>query len=689
MLRRLTFPIWSAPLVLLGVTLAAYGLFAAQQGYAWDDWGIVGVYTLRGPQALLDYFALARPLWGYFYVGGIALIGIEPFAWQVFALLMRWLAAVALWWCLRLLWPRHGAFAFWASAFALVYPGFSQHSIAMVYGQYSLMLAAFYVSLGFSLWGLRPRRGRAVLIILALCLSALHLFSTEYFFGLELVRPALFWVALGESEALPLRRWMQTARAYLPYGLLLGVFLVWRVFFFESQLYDISLTPSALFLSLPAQFADGIWNALAAAWMGVFRLPSPEMGTRLTLIYWVILAAVFAFFVYYPRRLKTEDGDEKARRAPVLQWLGIGSFAALTAGIPFYAANLPVQLKFPDDRFTQPFAFGVSLLLAAALELLPRLSWRTIAAAVLLALAVGAQIQNGFSFRQDWKRQQAYFWQLAWRAPGLKSGVTLLAERSPFQFTDDDALTAPTNWTYMRGGLDGRGVHQLSMATRLNFQTDVMRFDRPIEGKFFASDFIVSADQLLVTQFAPPSCLRVLHPLYDADLPVAPRSREATESLLRLGVPILRREEAAALPLSNIEQIVAAPETPARPPEEIFGAEPPRQWCYYFEKADLARSQGDWEEVARLGDEAFSVPYHPSNPAEYLPFIEAYARLGRLSQAKKLTLDTALQMPILKPSLCALWQRVTVNGVWTDAERFFIQQIQNELRYCPVTNANE
>ena len=62
MLRRLSFSSRSVPVVLLGVTLAAYGWFAAQQGYAWDDWGFAWVGHYIGRAGLDAYFAVARPL---------------------------------------------------------------------------------------------------------------------------------------------------------------------------------------------------------------------------------------------------------------------------------------------------------------------------------------------------------------------------------------------------------------------------------------------------------------------------------------------------------------------------------------------------------------------------------------------------------------------------------------------------
>jgi len=689
--RRFSFSSQTVPVVFLGSSLAAYGWFAAQQGYAWDDWGLIWMASLPGKQVLLDYFALARPLWGYFYVASTSLIGTNPFAWQVFALIMRWLAAVALWWCLRLIWPRQTKFAFWASVFALVYPGFSQHSIAIAYGHYSMMIAIFYTSLGLSLLALRTQRAKKAKVIAALILSAIQLISTEYFFGLELLRPILFWAVIGGSE--PDLRWRlkRSFQAYIPYSLLVIVFATWRGFFFESQLYPISSQPSALFSSLPRQVVDGIWNSTVAAWGNVFRLPPFNMmGARLTLVYWVVLLVVFALFVYYSNRLRTVTvTQDEAILPPTLQWFGVGILALITAGIPFYVARLPVQLKFPDNRFTQPFAFGIAILLAAGLELLPDVSWRTFAAGLLVTLAVGLQAQNAFFFREDWKLQKAYFWQLTWRAPGLQSGTAILSERSPFEFTDDDALSFPTNWIYMPNLSDKGLYQQVSMATRLDFQADTMRFRQPIEGKLLKGDFIVEPNKLLVVQFSPPSCLRVLNPIYDSDLPVAPRSREMTNVLFEMGFPFLRREEAAALPLSNMGQVISAPERPARPPEALFGAEPLHQWCYYFEKADLARAGGDWAKVARLGDEAFSEPYYPNNLSEYLPFIEAYARLGRINEARKLTLETARQMPVLKPALCAVWQRVLASESLSESDQILAGQIQTSLEYCPVEDANE
>jgi hypothetical protein len=173
----------------------------------------------------------------------------------------------------------------------------------------------------------------------------------------------------------------------------------------------------------------------------------------------------------------------------------------------------------------------------------------------------------------------------------------------------------------------------------------------------------------------------VLHPVYDRDLPLAPRTGEIADEWLETGVPILPRTAAQALELSNLEQIVQTKKDEVALPS-VFGPEPSHTWCYYFEKADLARQVGDWEKVSDIGDQVFSIPYYPDDLSEYLPFVEAYARTGRWEDARDLTRDAANAMPILEPALCAVWQRVEADSS-TTIPYAQIEKMKTELGYCP------
>ena len=60
-------------------------------------------------------------------------------------------------------------------------------------------------------------------------------------------------------------------------------------------------------------------------------------------------------------------------------------------------------------------------------------------------------------------------------------------------------------------------------------------------------------------------------------------------------------------------------------PAYSFGPELPQGWCYYYQKADLARQEGDWDEIARLGNDAQKLDLHPNDQIEWMPFLQAYA----------------------------------------------------------------
>ena len=91
-----------------------------------------------------------------------------------------------------------------------------------------------------------------------------------------------------------------------------------------------------------------------------------------------------------------------------------------------------------------------------------------------------------------------------------------------------------------------------------------------------------------------------------------------------------------AAPRSKIENVIVDAE-PVSPPEYIYGREPERGWCSYFQMADLAAQTGDWERVAALGDEAIALSFSPEDRVEWLPFLKGYAIRGDAETLKQLS----------------------------------------------------
>ena len=72
------------------------------------------------------------------------------------------------------------------------------------------------------------------------------------------------------------------------------------------------------------------------------------------------------------------------------------------------------------------------------------------------------------------------------------------------------------------------------------------------------------------------------------------------------------------------------------PPQSIFGSEPAHEWCYYYQKAALARQQGDWETIHELYREALSQGLYPNDSVEWIPFAQACMVLGDLDKLRAL-----------------------------------------------------
>ncbi len=176
---------------------------------------------------------------------------------------------------------------------------------------------------------------------------------------------------------------------------------------------------------------------------------------------------------------------------------------------------------------------------------------------------------------------------------------------------------------------------------RLNGTLQGLQPQVPIDQDYLAAAFHGNTSQVIALYFEPPGCLRVLDPQLDAE-------NQMLSTLMRRAALLSR------------QGLIQSPESgqAAQPPAAVFGEEPAHGWCYYYEKADLARQQQDWETVVALGEQAFALGDYPNDPAERLPFIEGYAHTGNWSRALELSRESQDITPLMQPVLCRLWQRI-------------------------------
>lgn len=651
MLKKFRFPLWTFPVALAALITLAYGILSARQGFYWDDWPFTWIARNLGDEGFVRYFSTNRPVRAFFYIWLYPVLGYEPLPWQLFSLALRALSGLALWALLRRVWPQHARPAAAVTLLFLIYPGFSQQPLAVTYSSFFFVQTLLFTSITLTLAALaNPRRAR-LYHGAALTLSAVNLFTMEYFVGLELLRAVFIYVTLQGPGRL-----RAALRAWWPYAALLGVYLFWRIFIFGFILYkpelmsETAAAPAQTLLTLPLTIAQDVSTAALGVWLMSFRLPDVDaFGRASTLVYAILTLGGSALATLYLSRLATghSQPEPSLGRARANGWMWLGLFAMLVSGGVFWVARLDIRPEFPNDRFLLPFALGSAFFIVGLAERFARPAWLRVAViGLLVGFGIGQQFQYGNFYRREWERQQSFFWQMAWRAPELKPGTLLVSYESPFKTYTDNSLTAPFNWVYApENTTQHMDVMYYFLTVRLDMGRPLLQPDQPIVQNYLAAGFSGNTSNMLVIDFNPPACLRVYDPAAD------------------LGIPMLPGDLRNVQPLSNLNQIITDPPAPARPlPESIFGREPLHGWCYHYQKADLARQRGDWEEVARLGDLAFALNDRPNEASERVVFIEGYAHTGRWDEALALTREARAITPAMQPMLCAAWQRIATQG---------------------------
>lgn len=657
----------SVPVILFIVAALTYGLFFWERGFYWDEAPWTWIYYRLGPAALTKTFSTSRPFWGMIYQVTMPLLGPYPWRWQFLMVILRWLTAVLVWMLLRQVWPKDERPALWGSLLFLVYPGLGQNFIALMYSHFYIVLNCFLFSLYLSVLAIRQPDRRVLLTIAALAFSVVNLLTMEYFYFMEFLRFVLFWIVLDGDWKQRIRR---ATLLFIPYfAIMVGVTL-WRLFFFENQNASYSYVTLDLLhenplLGIATLFrAVGMafWETVVHAWAFPFEATGVEqLGLRVTILaaLLVLVSAILIALYLLLRRL------ERTERAPVWQIFLLGFASWLLAGGSFWLVGIEPQLHFSADRFTMPFMLGSSIFLVAVLSLLharPRLQYSLLA--LLIAFSIGKQFETNIAYVRDWDVHQDLFWQMSWRIPAMERNTALISNDLPVTYFSDNSLSGPLNWIYGREGEMDHILYFISI--RLNRGLPDLVPELPIEQNYLAKTFHGNTSQLLVIDYSPPGCMRVLDPQID--------------SANRLLVPLLR--EAASL--SNTEMIHQ--QSAMTLPASLFAPEPVHGWCYYFEKADLARQFGDWQKVAELGDIAFQLDDHPNNPVERFVFIEGYAHIGDWERAVRLSRESyRVSKNYVGPLLCRLWQRIEAEtaGDLSDGRSEALAEIKSMLACKP------
>ena len=640
------------PLLLFLIAVISYAIQSLWLGFYWDDWPKVLFLESIGPQAFSE-IAAHRPLNGKWYVLLTSLIGARPFAWQMIALFFRILSAIAFWVLLKNIWPKSKDFSSWGAILFLIYPGFTQQNIAFTYYIHFLALSAILFSFYLTIRALQSSGKRNFLHFLALVLSLINMLTTDYFYGLELLRPLIIAIIIWKPKSRFIENIRSSLRKWTPYLMLVIVIFAWRSTLDAPESYEIaifdnflSLETSSWFSQIGTMFID-IWDASFVAWFRsipmLLQFNSNSKISWISVSLFISIGILLYIFYYSPKQNPPMDAKIENQRSKL-----IFAFAALfLANIPVWVSGLEASLEFPANRLNLPMAAGASILMIAMIKLIAK---SRIQQLLILSTIVGLSVSYHFlisnSYREDFEKLISFQQQLAWRVPALLENTAILTQELPLDYVSDDSLTGMLNIIYPSTQPKTTLNNALFfMELRLGSKIPSLSINQDIFWKYRLLEFSGNTSQSIVLYYEPPACLRILDPYYDRAYPFLPKALQE------------------ALPLSAVSRIDQNNGIEVNYPSQIFPEQRMDSWCYYFEKADLARQNTDWQKISQLGDLAFALNDSPNHASERLPFIEAYAMLGNWHSAVDLSIESIRINKFMDHMLCDTWARIDLATV--------------------------
>lgn len=638
-----------------------------------------------GAKAIISCLSISRPFYGVISALYYSLLGNNQLLWHASILLVRWLGALALLWGLRGLWPKQSFATTAISVLFVVYPGFLQQPVALNYlgGFTAFTLGIFSLAATIRAERAPNRNGNIVLTALAMVSGLAYLLIWEVLIGLEALRLIFLWYVSRSSEKKSSVRVIHVGKRWLPNLVVVIGLLIWRVFFFTSTREVTSFgyvvdkyleEPLVMLGRVPVK----VWIAFLETAIFAWFAPSSALFSRLIqpgiflVAHFLALAGGALVLFYYwgwsCRKLSSACDESQESRSWAQDALFIGILAVL------FAVSVPVLLYrsvyLSDGRYTYSASIGASLVVVSAMFLVIRPALRPWLLAALVGLSISTHFISDINkFGFDWKLQRDTFWQLSWRAPQIEPGTTLVlqSEKTAYDRFGANYLFGPINMIYSFN--EQQTLLWGSFLTE-DYAQRIEEGDQWKEASHGVFSFDVDSEKILIVRKTSSlSCLRVL----DGTRMELPAD---ADSLLR-----------SVADYSRID-LIRANESPAMPPTAVFGEEPAHTWCYYFQKAELARQIGDWQQVAQIGDQARQLDFKPNDVTEWLPLIEGYANVGRYEDARE-TAGLALQaMPTVRPALCNLLERLETAKTLDTDRKAFVADVKAQLMPC-TTNVDQ
>lgn len=647
--RKIVLPDGAALLLIFLVSFFSFGLLLSRLGFFQDDWHHVFYAYEQGVPGLKRFlFVDSRPFAYIVYAFFFRVLGFLPARWHWSLMILRFLTTVLFWLSVRQIWPGQNRLTGWMALLFAIYPVFGLQPLSVAYTLHWAMYVVSMLSVWLMLYAVRNPKWYIFLTALAVLLQSGQLVIIEYFAGLELSRIIFLWFLF---PTLTFReRAKKVLRCALPFLITFALYVIYRSSYstlfgydrFEplSVLRNLFTSPLSTLTSLIQYILQDFSYIVFSPW---FSAIDPAVIDLFRPSTYVIIGsaagfAVLAFLLMSHLRHAEED-DASAGIAARAIFGGISSI--LLAMLPFWLTGFSVYQKNQlwSGRLALAVMGGASMMMVGIIyTLIARPRYRNLVLSLLLGLGVSLQVQTARSYQASWDKQRALYWQFYWRMPSLEPNTMIVADQEILFFMGYYPTAFAINLLYPQVTEPPLASYWFNAGSE-HINWDTFGAGQPVTLNKYVTTFNASVQNVVAITFQPEQgqCLWALQPEYKD-------ARGLTEQAYLW------------MAVSNLSRI--RPVASSAPPPEIFGSEPPRNWCYFYEKADLASQYKDWPTIDRLWKESNQKNLSSSNGFELLPFVRGYGMMGDWQTARSITFQASTLPDRPKSLLCDVWREL-------------------------------
>jgi len=648
--------------LILIMMILVYGIYIPFLGFYREDWFMTWGYVVKGATVFITMYGKERPLMGYLYSALYPLLGSAPWAWAVYAFILRLACTLSLFELVKRLLPGSRWIAIVSAILFLIYPGFLEQTQPNTFQMHLLGIFLALLSMLFMILAIQTASGTRgyVLRFISLVSTALYPFTMEYYIGLEGLRLAILWFALKRPYSLSGRKSIgRFLREWLPHVVVIASFVYWRVFLFESdrptlnteRLIGVYSSQTLLtLLRFLVELGRDIVEVTFMAW-GVPLYNHWYYGDYKFFLLGALLSLIgggtFLGF-WHLANLKDEKSDNSTQSVKEMKaGLAIGLIGIISALIPVVATLQEVRFAIRDDRYSLPASLGVAIFLASLLGFSVQSQFRKWIVGALIFASILTHYQSSRYMIDFWNVQRQVWWQLSWRAPTIKRNTLLMVNLPfPFYLIEGYEIWGASNLVFYPDQARPRINGELIQHDPVNQLAWRGKNTRLYRGIYLFRDF---NNPLVVSMPTVDSCVHV----FDG---TRVEASTLEEPLVRL-----------AASYSKIDRILIN-EPFSRPDQRIFGNEPPHSWCYYYQKASYYRQKGDWDSIISLYHTVEKQKLIPRDSVEWLPFYAAFVMQDDEQKADEIAAQLRSN-PSLVASLCNEWNKAKASLVGEENAR--------------------